>query len=342
MNELVSILLPTRNRVRRLQKAIESLQKQTWHEIEILVLDDGSIDDTPDLLARIAQRDARIRVFRQESSRGLAAALNRLVDESRGKWLARMDDDDFSHPQRMERQLSYMQAHRLDVAGTWYKRISPFGWSIMKPPTQHDHIVAELFFQPPMLHPSVMIRKNVVMEHGGYREDIPHAEDYEFWMRLVPHCRFGNVPEVLMDYTLSSQQVSRRFNNLQVQSAQTLRASYLQSFGIPTTTSQLLTHVHLRDPVPIERLSELEDTGNWLKILARNFSAEVETVFARQWFLFGVRAAGIGVRGWRQWCSAELSDKVSPKQRKLLKVLFYLRLRYQSTLYRLLEPLAGS
>jgi glycosyltransferase involved in cell wall biosynthesis len=342
MSELVSILLPTRTRVRQLQKAVESLQKQTWRNIEILILDDGSTDGTPGLLGRLAQSDTRIRLFHQESSRGLAAALNRLIEESRGEWVARMDDDDCSHPQRIERQLAYMQAHQLDVAGTWYKRISRFGHSVIRPPIHHEHIAAELLFQPPLLHPSVMIRKEVIKQYGGYREHIDHAEDFDFWIRLVPHCRFGNVPEVLFDYTLSSQQVSRRFNNVQVQSAQALRASYLQSLDILTTPLQLATHIHLRDPLPIEHLDELEAAGVWLRRLGARFSPEVETVFARQWFLIGVRAAGLGPAGWRSWQCAELSDSVSPRQRALLKILFHCRLRYRSPLYRLLEPLAGS
>lgn len=342
MNERVSILLPTRTRARYLRKAIESLQKQTWGNIEILVFDDGSTDETPELLGRLAHSDMRIRLFRQESSRGLAAALNRLIEESRGEWLARMDDDDCSHPQRIERQLAYMRAHRLDVAGTWYRRISRFGQSVMRPPIHHGHIAAELLFQPPLLHPSVMMRKEVVKQHGGYREDIDHAEDFDFWIRLVQHCRFGNVPEVLFDYTLSSMQVSRRFNSAQVRSAQELRAAYLQSLGIPATPVQRATHIHLRDPVPIERLDEIEAAGAWLKRLGACFSSELESVFARQWFLLGVRAAGLGAAGWRCWQCAELSHSVSPRQRALLKILFHCRLRYRSPLYRLLEPLAGS
>jgi hypothetical protein len=342
MGELVSILLPTRTRMRSLQKAVESLQKQTWRDIEILVLDDGSTDGTPDLLGRLVLSDARIRLFRQESSRGLATALNRLIRESRGRWLARMDDDDYSHPERIERQLAYMQAQRLDVAGTWYRRVSRFGSSVMRPSINHKHIAAELLFQPPLLHPSVMMRKEIIEQFGGYREDIHHAEDFELWTRLAPHCRFGNVPEILFDYTLSPQQVSRRFNSIQVQSAQALRAAYLQTLGISTTPLQLATHIHLRDPLPIVHLNELETAGAWLGMLKRHFSSDVEAVFVRQWFIFGVRAAGLGRMGWRCWQRAELADKVPQKQRTLLKLLFHVRLHYRSRLYRLLEPLASS
>lgn len=95
MSELVSVLLATRNRAACLGRALASIQQQTYANFEILVLDDGSSDATPALLAQSAKLDRRLRVLRNEVSSGLASALNRLIQESRGIYLARMDDDDW-------------------------------------------------------------------------------------------------------------------------------------------------------------------------------------------------------------------------------------------------------
>jgi glycosyltransferase involved in cell wall biosynthesis len=338
---LVSILLATRNRVALLRRAISSLRRQTYANLEILVLDDGSADETPKLLDHLATTDSRLRVLRNDSSSGLASALNRLIAESHGDFLARMDDDDLVYPERIERQIAYMQAHRLDVCGTWYRRFAGIRRSVMRPAIAHEAICAELLFQPPLLHPSVMLRREVIERFGGYHEDYPHAEDYELWTRLAPYCRFGNVPEVLMDYTLAARQVSQRYNTAQVASARRIRAEYLSRLAIPHTAAQREVHVRLRSPAPLDDIAELKAAGDWLLELGTHFPLPVNYVFARQWFLCAVRAAGIGQTTYRTWTASQLAKTVAHKKRVLLWSLCQLRLRYRSAPYRWLEPLAG-
>lgn len=338
MSPLVSVLLPTRNRSRSLLRALASVQRQTLSDIEILILDDGSTDDTAKVLARAAARDSRIRLLREDSGRGLVHALNRLVAESRGEWLARMDDDDLAHPERLAYQLSWVRRHSLDVCGTWYRRVRLFGHSIMRPPVSHEEIRAELLFQPPLLHPSVFLRRALLLRHGGYRAEFPHAEDYELWTRLAPYCRMGNVPEVLMDYTLSPRQVSRTYNAIQVQLARRIRLAYLRALGIPHTPAQAELHAALRDPRPIHSLGQLEQAGDWLCALASHFAPECGRVFARQWLLVAVRAAGLGMEAYRLWASQQLAQLATAKQRAMLRALTTARLTYRSAPYRLLEP----
>ncbi len=111
--------------------------------------------------------------------------------------------------------------------------------SVAKPATERLQILAELLFQPPLLHPSVMLRREVFVRHGGYDEAASHAEDYALWVRLMPHARFGNCPRVLMDYTLSPAQVSRRHNVQQLATARRLRIAALGRLGIACTPEQV-------------------------------------------------------------------------------------------------------
>jgi glycosyltransferase involved in cell wall biosynthesis len=342
MTELVSVLLATRNRAESLSKALASIQKQTHPNLEILVLDDASSDATPALLARISAADPRLRVLRNEVSSGLANALNRLINESRGVYLARMDDDDWAYPQRIERQLAHMRAEQLDVCGTWYRRVAGIRRSYMRPAVSHEAICAELLFQPPLLHPSVVLRKAAIDRCGGYREDYPHAEDYELWTRLAPQCRFGNVPEILMDYTLSSRQVSNRHNDAQTRSAARIRGEYLMHLGIPCTEAEREVHALLRSPRPIDELAELEAAGMWLTRLSGYFSPNLAEVFARQWFLCAVRAAGVGPAAFDAWSASGLAKGVPARKEAMLWGLCKMRLRYRSAPYRVLEPIAGS
>lgn len=341
MTELVSVILATRNRAASLQRALASIQRQTHPNLEILVLDDGSTDGTFALLEKIAAHDQRLRILRNETSLGLASALNQLIDASQGVYLARMDDDDWAYPQRLERQIAYLEAHDLDVCGSWYRRIAGWRRSTMRPPTEPEVIQAELLFQPPLLHPSVLMRKVVLERHGGYRTDYPHAEDYELWTRLAPCCRLGNVPLVLMDYRLAASQVSRQHNASQSEAAQRIRQEYLRRLGIPHDTDEATRHARLRAPQPIDTLVELELAGEWLGKLASHFPQEIRSVFSRQWFLCAVRAAGLGRTAYRLWASSALAADAPPLRRAMLWSLCTLRLRYRSAPYRWLEPLVS-
>jgi len=340
MTEFVSVLLATRNRKAQLERALGSLRKQSHAKLEILVMDDASNDDTPELLDCLAAMEPRLRWFRRERSQGLASALNELIAQSRGKWLARMDDDDLAHPRRIERQLDFMRAQRLDVCGTWYRRVAGWPKSIARPPVSHERILGELLFQPPLLHPSVMFHRSVFERYGVYSLTAPHAEDYELWVRLMPHVRFGNCPEVLLDYTLSSKQVSRQHITEQVATAQDLRVKVLDQLGVPHTPEQARVHAHLRDPKAINTPEELSEIHDWLCTLSARLGPLTRPVVHRQWFLQCVRAAGLGPPTFRAYNASPLAEKNRKKQ-TMLWLLCQLRLRFRSPIYNQLEPMAG-
>lgn len=338
--ELVSVLLATRDRQRLLARALASLRAQTHQHLEMLVLDDGSSDETPSFLTALAQREPRLRWWRRERSEGLSSALNFLLAQSSGLWIARMDDDDVAYPHRIERQLAYMQEQRLDICGTWYRRVAGWRRSIARPAVEHERILGELLFQPPLLHPSVMLRREVFERHGCYSESAPHAEDYELWVRLMPHVRFGNCPEALMEYTLSAGQVSRQHSAQQLDTARRLRKKALQQLGIPHTAEQADLHSRLRDPIPLDTLVQLEAIHAWLEALAAQLPRLAKTAVSRQWYLQCVRAAGLGPVSYRRFAQSPLS-RATPRQHAMLWMLCQTRIKYRSWLYRQLEPLAG-
>lgn len=342
---IFSVLLPTRNRVGFLRESLSSIQQQTLTDVEILVMDDGSQDGTAVFLDNAARCDDRIRIFRNERSAGLPAALNNLLFEANGEWIARMDDDDLALPQRLERQLEYATTHKLDVCGTWYRR---FGWlpgGVGCPSTQHDAIVAGLLFRPPILHPSVLMKRSLLIDANGYRSEYPHAEDYELWTRLAAiGARFGNVPEVLLKYRVSRHQISRRANSKQVHSARFIQERYLASMDIPATPEQVALHVRVRDPVPIDSLTELQEFEAWLLYLHEHFhrSTLAADEIAQQWLFVGCRAAGLGAACWKMWKKSSLAAVIGSNKRALLFGLCASRMRYRSAPYRLLEPFAGA
>lgn len=339
----VSVLLPTRNRARLLRQALRSVQRQTLRDLEILVLDDGSEDETPAFLAAAARADARIRVSRSDRPGGLPAALNRLLELATGEWVACMHDDDLCLPARLATQLAFASEHRLDVCGSWYRR---FGWlpgGVGRPPEHDEAIKAGLLFQPPILHPSVLMRRATLVDAGGYSTAYPLAEDYELWTRLAARgARFGNVPRVLLRYRVSRHQASRRFNAEQERYAQQIRARYLAACGIPAEPAQVDLHVRVREPVPIRSLKELRAFEAWLLTLREHFRdvPVAADVVARQWLFVGCRAAGLGMSCWRVWRASALAAATSGRKAAVLFGLCAGRVEYRSAPYRLLEPFA--
>lgn len=340
---LVSVLLPTRNRAALMARALTSIQCQTLREIEIVVLDDGSTDETKEVLKAAARLDLRLRVFHGTGT-GAATALNYLAREAQSPLLAIMHDDDIALPTRLEKQLSHIRTHELDVCGTWYRRLSRIAAGIACPPVDDDTIKLSLYFQPPILHPSVIMRREALERVGGYDASFAQAaEDYDLWARLaIDGARFGNVPEVLMQYRLSPIQASRIHCDTQTNLARTIRARYLAARGVPATPEQIALHVRVREPKSIESLDELYAFEGWLLTLREHFSNRplAAAVIAQQWLFIGCRAAGLGMRCWREWRASPLAAATAPKKTALLLALCAGRVRYRSPVYRLLEPFA--
>lgn len=213
----VSVLLPVRNGAPYLSDALDSLVRQSLQDIEILVVDDGSDDATPEILEEWQDRDARIRIHRQAPT-GIVAALERGRRAARGPYLARMDADDVSEPERLERQLAFLES-RADLAGCGSRmeyvprealkdgarRYERWINSVVTP----EAIAADIFVECPVPHPTFFLRASLVDEIGGYR-DRGWPEDYDLVLRLweAGH-RLGKVPETLLRWRESPDRLSR-------------------------------------------------------------------------------------------------------------------------------------
>ena len=179
---LVSIILPVFNGFPFLPLAIKSLLQQSHKNIEILILDDGSTDQTPDIISYFSQIDSRIRVFSQ-NNHGLTASLNRLIYLSRGKYIARQDADDISFTFRISSQLKLLEKHSLDFV-TCRSCIA----SSTSPVPTFAHLLPTwitLLFGNPFIHGTLFIRKEVLLALSGYDQKFLVSQDYDLFSRLV-------------------------------------------------------------------------------------------------------------------------------------------------------------
>ncbi len=194
--------MPVRDGARWLRQAIESVLAQSLHDFELIVVDDGSIDDSPAILAGYQGREGRLRIVRTGRA-GLVAALNRGIAEAAAPLIARLDADDIALPHRLARQVTLMQDNpRLELAGSWADIIDADGRpaGLMRRPMRHEELAGALDTENPFIHSSVVFRTDTVRSLGGYRAALAAAEDYDLWCRLAEAGEVQNLAESLIRY----------------------------------------------------------------------------------------------------------------------------------------------
>ncbi len=200
---IVSVILPAYNAEKYLSAALESILAQSFTDFECIVIDDCSTDSTWSIAQQYADRDARVKVLKNEKNLKLSGTLNRGIHLATGKYIARMDADDWSYPERLAIQVRYLNDHpdtgicggsmevcneKLNVQGRRAYNLT-------------DQVIRKkIFFYSPFSHPLVMMRKSVLDMVGYYREEYNPAEDYELYFRIGEKSLFANVPDTLLKY----------------------------------------------------------------------------------------------------------------------------------------------
>ena len=208
----ISVILPVYNASRYLAEAIDSVLSQTFRDFELLILDDGSTDDSTAIAQTAAVKDSRI-IVTKGAHRGLVYWLNAGLDLAQGTLIARMDADDISLTNRFESQVRHLDDHPdCCVVGTQALRIDSAGLPIAlwRVPERHEDIDSQHMFghSGGIIHPTVMMRKATVMRAGGYREQFEAAEDFDLFLRLAEQGRLTNLSDALLRYRLHDASVS--------------------------------------------------------------------------------------------------------------------------------------
>jgi glycosyltransferase involved in cell wall biosynthesis len=202
MTPVISVIMPVRNGAQWLAEAVASVRRQEFGDFEFLIVDDGSDDGTAPMLATFADADRRIRVLRQ-AQQGIVAALNTAIAAARAPYLARLDADDRAKPDRLGKQLAFMQAHEeIGLLGSRAEQIDATGAIIgrLAPPTDGARLAHVLSRTNPFIHSSVMMRTARVRRVGGYRAAFKAAEDYDLWLRMAEAGGVANLADYLTQY----------------------------------------------------------------------------------------------------------------------------------------------
>ena len=205
----VSVLMGVHNGAPWVARAVESVLGQTLADLELIVVDDGSTDATPALLAAVP--DPRLIVERQARA-GLARALNRALARARAPLIARLDADDVALPLRLERQAAFLAAHsEVGLLGTAARVVDEDGREVgvIRPPEDDGALRRALIRRNPFVHSSITLRRALALQAGGYDASFPVAQDYDLWLRLAAITAMANLAEPLVIRRLVAGRVTQ-------------------------------------------------------------------------------------------------------------------------------------
>ncbi len=320
--------MPVYNAAPYLLESVRSILEQTFTDFEFLIVDDGSTDGSAAIIQGFG--DPRIRLVHNGTNLGLVASLNRGLDLARGEFIARMDADDISRPERLACQVDFMAAHpQVGVCGSWVRFFPRGSNEVWKLPEGAEEIRCWQFHTVGVAHPSVMMRRQLFVELGLYYDpDYRHIEDYELWGRAMPYMDFANIQKVLLDYRISPGQICTSYGVEQLEKVAPLRLQRVIELGLePTLAEQELHEMVMNNGVPPDRVA-LDRAELWLLRLesANRASGTYPAVcFSRRlldiWFSICLSLADASVCSCRRCVASPLWNTASTSQWQRLRAL---------------------
>lgn len=332
MHPAVSVVLPVYNAEMYVGEAIKSILGQTFSDLELIVINDGSTDNSLDILQEFSGKDSRIKLVSRENQ-GLVATLNEGIRIADGRWIARMDADDISLPNRLERQVTWLERKGIDICGSW---VECFGErsTIWRYPISHEGCEAQLLFDVPFAHPTVVARAEVFRKLA-YDKRYVCAQDYDLWQRAwVAGFKLGNVPEPLLRYRMHTGQVSAK-DKVQRKLAQETRCRHWRAMVPDHVLSQGVCEVI---SVMAGDDGQLPLIVPVLEHLKGRYSEEAQQIIIFNAFRLFCRVAASNQAPWRLWSNFAGSTKGGGKALALAFLRIF-RIRPDSVLFEKIKRL---
>ncbi len=224
---LVSVVMSVYNSQETLATAIESILSQTFKDFEFIIINDGSVDHTQDILNSYATKDNRIKIIDQ-ANKGLTKSLNIGILNAKGKYIARQDDDDVSLPQRFEKQIEILETDKeVTLVGTNQYEIKEDKVSLGK--YYNDEIINKIvYIYNPIAHTSAMFRKDLFIKLGMYDESFKTSQDFEAWMRLAKYGKITMLKEPLVKRYILDTSITAKKKHIQCKNSFRARFRHLE------------------------------------------------------------------------------------------------------------------
>ena len=237
----ITVLMPVYNGFKYLDEAMKSILNQTFQNYEFIIIDDGSTDDSVKIIK--SYDDNRIRLVENRNNLGQSETLNKGLSLTRGKYIARMDQDDISMPERLKKQFEFMENNSdVDVCGSWLQLMGKYN-GILELETKSEKIKINLLTNENLAHPTVMIRNRTLVKYDlNYNPAYSVAQDYDLWVRMFEFCSFANIPEALIKYRMHDNQNSKKLGEQNSAEGNKVLTNLLIKMGLQLNDSDLIIH----------------------------------------------------------------------------------------------------
>jgi glycosyltransferase involved in cell wall biosynthesis len=306
-NCLVTVLMPSYNSALFLDKSIKSILNQTFKNFEFIIINDGSTDNSEEIILNYVRGNDTIIYHRNDSNIGLAASLNKGIKMAKGKYIARMDADDISLPDRIESQVDFMEKNpHIGILGTAIRNYGTSNYKYIFP-SESEMLKCNLLFNVCFAHPSVIIRKEVMIFNNiYYNEELrQYSEEYDLWSRLIDFTQYSNLDKVKLLYhvPLVAQSITKKDeSDKRINNSINIRKRLLTKIGVHFSKEELALHnsiANISSGTEAE-LSSLRDSYEWLQkiLLEQNYYDKnaLHRVIAQKWFLLNYKKCN----SWRE------------------------------------------
>lgn len=271
----VSVIMPAYNTEKYVGEAIESILNQTFSDFEFIILNDGSTDNTAEIVKEYAKKDKRIKFIDNKKNQGFIASLNQCLDVACGEYVAKMDSDDISLPERLEKQVKYLDENpNVGLVGAGYRAFGAKNFDVI-----HPKVIRILDMLKGCYTTIFMLRKKIIDTNNlRFRKEYLHAEDYDFYSRFIRYSEINNVPEVLYLYRIHGENVSIKQVLVQSQNSEKVHQDILdfltKNHEIQTKINNILspkiikTKYYLFNFIPVMKKKQNE---NKIKFYLFNF-----------------------------------------------------------------------
>ena len=305
----VSVLMAAYEAAATIGPAIDSALRQSLSDLEVLVVDDGSTDETVEIVSSYG--DPRVRLVRNPKNLGIPATRQRGAEEARGEYLAILDSDDLAHATRIEEQAAYLDAHpECGVVGSWARIVSPDGRfkKLSLKPTAADALRARVLFRNLVKDATAMTRTALVRQYG-FREEFPVCELTDLWQRMSRDHEVANIPAILTTYRDHDAGITKRSPELMRRAKSRLAAEQLAALGLQYGELDLSRHIALSKPGLITPdPTYLDWAEHWfLRLRAANRLSALypgqafELALGEYWWKLCRAAAGSELGRWRRF-----------------------------------------
>ena len=316
----VSVFMPVYNAGIDLIEAVQSILDQTFTDFEFVIVNDGSTDNSMELLQKF--NDSRIRIINNDGNKGLIASLNIGLELCVGEYIVRMDQDDISLPTRIEKQVEFMDQHpEYGLIGSWFQ---DFGDNIESKlvcySSDDTQIRIRHLYQTHISHPTALIRNSVIKAHNlKFDPAFVHGEDYEFWVRMSAYCKLSNIPELLVLKRDHIHNITNKFSQTMQDTCAKVKLKQFSKMGLNLDIDEIELYSRFANgewsfpikemeilTILIDRIKSSNEVSQFIPV------DEFNNYLSAKFFHLCYNSRLIGKQGWKRFFGSALSNNYKP------------------------------